>query len=105
MTTPDEMFVFLMAPDRETASRKARAALSILRDIPVNEARVQSLDSFSDLLHFGVSADRDMRVFEANSKSGKACFIHAPLFLTTDTSLLGKWAEFNAVHSMAEALK
>jgi hypothetical protein len=96
MSVPDETFVFVMASDRENAARKARAALSILQDIPLHEARVQSLDSFSDLMHFGVSADRDLRVFEAGSKRGKASFISMPLFLTSDTSLLGKWAEFNA---------
>jgi hypothetical protein len=100
MTVPDETFVFLMASDRENASRRARAALSILFELPLHEARVQSLDSFGDLMHFGVSADRDLRVFEANSKRGKASFISMPLFLTSDTSLLGKWAEFMEHHSI-----
>jgi hypothetical protein len=91
---PGAHYVFLMAHDAEHASRRARAALSILHDIPLHEARVQSLDSFGDMMCFGVSEDHDLRVFEAVSKAGRVTtWIYAPLFLTADTSLLGKWAE------------
>jgi hypothetical protein len=93
----EDQFVFVMAEDREHAARRARAALSILHDIPLNEARVRDLDSYSELISLGVSADRDLRVFEAESKRGKViAWVTSPLFLTSDATLLGKWAELHA---------
>ncbi|WP_277183235.1 hypothetical protein [Caballeronia sp. BR00000012568055] len=92
-----EQFVFVMAEDREHAARRVRAALSILHEIPLHEARVHDLDSYSELICFGVSADRDLRIFEAESKRGKVnAWITSPLFLTSDATLLGKWAELHA---------
>jgi hypothetical protein len=93
----EEQFVFVMAEDREHAARRARAALSILHDIPLHDARVRNLDSYEELMCFGVSADRELRVFEALSKRGKvSAWVTSPLFLTSDATLLGKWAELHA---------
>jgi hypothetical protein len=93
----EDQFVFLMAENREHAARRARAAVSILHDVPLHEARIVTLDSFADLMCFGVSEDRDARVFEAAPARGKvAAWIRAPLFLTADATLLAKWAELNA---------
>lgn len=93
----DGVVAYVMAESRDHAARKVCTALSMLHDLPVYEARVQDALSFGELLRFGVSDDRDLRVFENGSQDGRVtAWITAPLFLTNDTSLLGKWAELYA---------
>lgn len=97
MKVSDEVTVFLMADGRESASRIGRAALSILREVPVHEVHVLQSASFPELMRAGISDDRDLRVFEASAKNGVVdAWIDAPLFFTDDVSLLGKWAELYA---------
>ncbi|SAL09056.1 hypothetical protein AWB71_00014 [Caballeronia peredens] len=96
MATP-AVVVFLLADSRDNASRKVRTALSMLHDVPLHESRVEDVRSFAALARAGVSEDRDLRVFEDEVQDGKvSAWITAPLFLTNDTSLLGKWAELYA---------
>ena len=93
----DGVIAYVMADSRESASRKVRTALSMLRDLPLYESRVEEVRSFGDLMRVGVSEDRDLRVFEKESRDGKvSAWITTPLFLTDDSSLLGKWAELYA---------
>ncbi|WP_250527966.1 hypothetical protein [Caballeronia sp. GAWG2-1] len=97
LSAPGGVTLFLMADGRESALRIARAAVSILRDVPVHEVRVRESLSFRELLRAGVSDDPDLRVFEASSKDGKVqAWIEPPIFFTDDATLLGKWAELHA---------
>jgi hypothetical protein len=93
----DGVVAYVMGENRDNAARKVRTALSMLRDVPFHESRVGDTLSFADLMRLGVSEDRDLRVFEKESQDGKVTeWVTAPLFLTNDTSLLGKWAELYA---------
>ncbi|BAN27978.1 hypothetical protein [Caballeronia insecticola] len=96
MTTP-AVVAFVLADSRDSASRKVRTAMAMLYDVPLQESRVEDVRSFATLMRAGVSEDRDLRVFEDEVQDGTvSAWITAPLFLTNDTSLLGKWAELYA---------
>lgn len=93
----DGVIAYVMADSRESASRKVCTALSMLRGLPFHEARVEEVRSFGELVRVGVSEDRDLRVFEKECQNDKvSAWITTPLFLTDDSSLLGKWAELYA---------
>ncbi|MDR5837456.1 hypothetical protein [Caballeronia sp. LZ034LL] len=97
MATPAALVIFILAENRESATRRARTALSMLRDVPLHESHVEEALSFAELARAGVSEDRDVRVFEDSSHDGTVnAWLTAPLFLTNDGSLLGKWAELYA---------
>jgi hypothetical protein len=102
----DECVVFLMAGSREAASRRAMAVLAALYDIDPLEVHLYNLTSFTDLTNSGVSDDEDVRVFEIGRKGPNvSVWAEHPLFLTDDTSLLGKWAELFADIARTTALE
>ena len=56
-----------------------------------------NLVSYRDLVDNGVSEDEDLRVFEIGSRGDMVtAWADKPLFLTTDPTLVGKWAELQA---------
>ena len=102
----DERFVFLMAGSRDAASRRAMAVLVVLYDIDPLEVHLWNLASFTDLINSGVSDDEDMRVFEIGWKGPNvSVWAEHPLFLTDDTSLLGKWADMIADIALIKAIE
>ena len=102
----DERVVFLMAGSRDAASRRAMAVLVVLYDIDPLEVHLYNLASFTDLINSGVSDDEDMRVFEVGWKGPNvSAWAEHPLFLTDDTSLLGKWAELIADIARVKAIE
>jgi hypothetical protein len=102
----DERVVFLMAGSRDAASRRPMAVLVVLYDIDPLEVHLYNLASFTDLINSGVSDDEDMRVFEIGWKGPSvSAWTEHPLFLTDDTSLLGKWAELFADIARTRALE
>ena len=89
-------------------SRKARrlfhAAISLLAGIHEDELELFNLESFNDLVHAGVREDEDMRVFETKWKGGDVVgWTTRPLFLTSDSTLIAKWAELRAELAAAHA--
>ncbi|MGV7242117.1 hypothetical protein [Caballeronia sp. M23-90] len=101
----DESVVFLMAGSREAANRRAVRTLAVLFDIPEADVYLYNLVSFADLVGSGVSDDEDVRVFETGWKGAEvSAWVEHPLFLTDDTSLLGKWAELYADIARSQAL-
>ena len=102
----DERVVFLMAGRRDAAYRRAMAVLVVLYDIDPLEVHLYNLASFTDLINSGVSDDEDMRVFEIDWKGPNvSVWAEHPLFLTDDTSLLGKWAELVADIARVKAIE
>lgn len=102
----DELVVFLMAGGRDAASRRAMAVLAALYDIDPLEVHLYNLASFTDLIDLGTSDDEDIRVFEIGWKgSNVSAWAEHPLFLTDDTSLLGKWAELFADIARVKAIE
>jgi hypothetical protein len=95
--SPLDGVVFVSAPSRDHAARKIRNALAVLYNTPPHKVDFDDLASFEDLVSVGVSVDEDLRVFEM-SRSGREVtgWTNAPLFLTHDQTLLGKWAELYA---------
>jgi hypothetical protein len=75
--------------------------------VPQSEyAHLYTLASLTDLIDAGVSDDEDMRVFEIGWKATSvSAWAEHPLFLTDDTSLLGKWAEWFADSAQTRALE
>ncbi|MGV7242048.1 hypothetical protein [Caballeronia sp. M23-90] len=101
----DESAVFLMAGSREAANRRAVRTLAVLFDIREEDVYLYNLASFADLVGSGVSDDEDVRVFETSWKGAQvSAWVEHPLFLTDDTSLLGKWAELHADLARIETL-
>ncbi|WP_438397020.1 hypothetical protein [Caballeronia sp. DA-9] len=101
----DECVVFLLARNREAANRRAVRTLAVLFDIPEADVYLYNLASFADLIGSGVSDDEDVRVFETGWKGAEvSAWVERPLFLTDDTSLLGKWAELYADIARAQAV-
>jgi len=101
----DESVVFLLARSREAANRRAVRTLAVLFDIPEADVYLYNLASFADLVGSGVSDDEDVRVFETGWKGAEvSAWVENPLFLTDDTSLLGKWAELYADIARSQAL-
>jgi hypothetical protein len=87
----DERIVFLMAGSREAASKRTTSVLAALFDIEPPEVYLYNLASFVDLVDSGVSDDEDLRIFELGWKGPMvSVWAEHPLFLTDDSSLLGK---------------
>jgi hypothetical protein len=102
----DERVVLLMAGSRDAASRRATAVLATLFDIDPPDVHFSNLASFADLINSGVIDDEDMRVFEIGWKGVEvSAWAEHPLFLTDDTSLLGKWAELYTDIAQTKALE
>ncbi|QIE30392.1 hypothetical protein [Caballeronia sp. SBC2] len=102
----DERIVFLMAGSREAASKRATSVLAALFDIEPPEVYLYNLASFVDLVDSGVSDDEDLRIFELGWKGPMvSVWTEHPLFLTDDSSLLGKWAELYADLASATAVE
>ncbi|WP_069638450.1 MULTISPECIES: hypothetical protein [Burkholderiaceae] len=102
----DERIVFLMAGSREAASKRATSVLAALFDIEPLEVYLYNLASFVDLVDSGVSDDEDLRIFELGWKGPMvSVWAEHPLFLTDDSSLLGKWAELYADLASATAVE
>lgn len=93
----NDSIVFLMAANRDDARERASGALAVIHDIAVQDIRLANVASFQDMIEAGVSEDRDLRVFELAWKGSHVSEWAAhPLFLTDDSTLLGKWAELYA---------
>jgi hypothetical protein len=102
----DARLVFLMAGSWDAASRRATAVLAALYDIDPLEVHLYNQASLADLINSGVSDDEDMRVVEIGWKGPNiSAWAEQPLFLTDDTSLLGKWAELFADIARTRALE
>jgi hypothetical protein len=93
----DECIVFLMAASRAAAQKEAMDALAAIHCISPDDVCVYNLTSFRELIDSGVSEDEDLRLFEvAWEGSNVSAWAEHPLFLTDDSTLLGKWAELYA---------
>jgi hypothetical protein len=91
----EERIVFLMAGSREAASKRATSVLAALFDIEPLEVYLYNLASFVDLIDSGVSWKGPM----------VSVWAEHPLFLTDDSSLLGKWAGLYADLASATAVE
>ncbi|RKT13892.1 hypothetical protein B0G69_7103 [Paraburkholderia sp. RAU2J] len=93
----DERIVFLIAGNRDDARKRATIALAAIHGVATHEVSLCKLASFRELIDIGVSEDEDLRVFEMAWKGENvSAWAEHPLFLTDDSSLLGKWAELYA---------
>ncbi|SDH11871.1 hypothetical protein SAMN05216466_107164 [Paraburkholderia phenazinium] len=93
----DESIVFLMAASRDAAQKEATEALAAIHCITPDEVCLHHLASFRELIASGVSEDEDLRLFEvARHGPDVSLWAEHPLFLTDDSTLLGKWAELYA---------
>lgn len=95
--THHESIVFVFAASRDDARERALGALAAIHGIAVEDVRLGELASFVEMIDIGVSEDRDLRVFELAWKGPSvSAWVGHPLFLTDDSTLLGKWAELYA---------
>jgi hypothetical protein len=95
--THHESIVFVLAASRDDARECALGALAAIHGIAVEDVRLGDLASFDEMIEIGVSEDRDLRVFELAWKdSSVSAWVGHPLFLTDDSTLLGKWSELYA---------
>jgi hypothetical protein len=93
----DQRIVFLIAGSRDDARKRATIALAAIHGVATQEVSLCKLASFRELIDIGVSEDEDLRVFEMAWKGESvSAWAEHPLFLTDDSSLLGKWAELYA---------
>ena len=82
---------------RESARRFFGAALALIAGKPAGELDLSRLDSYRDLVSSGISDDEELRVFETAWRGVEITgWVERPLFLTTDPTLVGKWAELQA---------
>jgi len=82
---------------RESARRFFGAALALIAGKPAGELDLSRLDSYRDLVSSGISDDEELRVFETAWRGAEITgWVERPLFLTTDPTLVGKWAELQA---------
>lgn len=102
----EESVAFLLANTTEVAADRATAAYAALHSAKHIDVHLYNLSSYQDLVEAGVSEDEDLRVFELGWK-GPAVAIWAenPLFLTDDSTLLGKWADLYSDIATVEANK
>ncbi|CAN7791089.1 hypothetical protein LJR034_009118 [Caballeronia sp. LjRoot34] len=85
---------FALESRRETARRFFQAAIALIAGRPADDLELCNLYSFRDLVDNGVSEDEELRVFEIGSRGELVtAWVNKPLFLTTDPTLVGKWAE------------
>ena len=93
----DESVVFVIAASRDDARQRAAGALAVINGAAPPDASLCKLASFRELVDIGVSEDEDLRIFEMAWKgTDVSAWAEHPLFLTDDSSLLGKWAELYA---------
>lgn len=93
----DERIVFLIAGSRDDARKRAIIALAAIHGVATQEVSVGKLASARELVDIGVSEDEDLRIFEMAWKGADvSAWAEHPLFLTDDSTLLGKWAELYA---------
>jgi hypothetical protein len=89
--------VFALESTRDAARRFFEAAIALIAGRPGIDLELYNLVSYRDLVDNGVSEDEDLRVFEIGSRGDMVtAWADKPLFLTTDPTLVGKWAELQA---------
>jgi hypothetical protein len=88
---------FALESTRDSARRFFEAAIALIAGRPADDLDLCNLYSCRDLVDNGVSEDEDLRVFEVGSRGDVVtAWVNKPLFLTTDPTLVGKWAELQA---------
>jgi hypothetical protein len=88
---------FALESTRDSARRFFEAAIALIAGRPADDLDLCNLYSYRDLVDNGVSEDEDLRVFEVGSRGDVVtAWVNKPLFLTTDPTLVGKWAELQA---------
>jgi hypothetical protein len=88
---------FVLESTRDAARRFFEAAIALIAGRPGVDLELYNLVSYRDLVDNGVSEDEDLRVFEIGSRGDVVtAWANKPLFLTTDPTLVGKWAELQA---------
>jgi hypothetical protein len=93
----NESVVFLIAGSRDDARQRATGALAVIHGAAAPDVSLCKLASFRELVDIGVSEDEDLRIFEMAWKgTDVSAWAEHPLFLTDDSTLLGKWAELYA---------
>ena len=89
--------VFALESTRDAARRFFEATIALIAGRPGIDLELYNLVSYRDLVDNGVSEDEDLRVFEIGSRGDMVtAWADKPLFLTTDPTLVGKWAELQA---------
>jgi hypothetical protein len=89
--------VFALESTRDAARRFFEATIALIAGRPGIDLELYNLVSYRDLVDNGVSEDEDLRVFEIGSRGNMVTvWTDKPLFLTTDPTLVGKWAELQA---------
>ena len=89
--------VFALESTRDAARRFIEATIALIAGRPGIDLELYNLVSYRDLVDNGVSEDEDLRVFEIGSRGIMVTvWTDKPLFLTTDPTLVGKWAELQA---------
>ena len=93
----DSVQAFALESTRDSARRFFEAAIALIAGRPADDLDLCNLYSYRDLVDNGVSEDEDLRVFEVGSRGDVVtAWANKPLFLTTDPTLVGKWAELQA---------
>jgi hypothetical protein len=88
---------FALESTRDAARRFFEASIGLIAGRPGIDLELYNLYSYRDLVDNGVSDDEDLRVFEIGSRGDVVtAWANKPLFLTTDPTLVGKWAELQA---------
>jgi hypothetical protein len=88
---------FALESTRDSARRFFEAAIALIVGRPADDLELYNLYSYRDLVDNGVSEDEDLRVFEVGSRGDVVtAWARKSLFLTTDPTLVGKWAELQA---------
>lgn len=88
---------FALESTRDAARSFFEAAIALIAGRPGIDLELYSLYAYRDLIDNGVSDDEDLRVFEIGSRGDVVtAWANKPLFLTTDPTLVGKWAELQA---------
>ncbi len=88
---------FALESTRDAARRFFEAAIALIAGRPGIDLELYNLYSYRDLVDNGVSDDEDLRVFEIGARGDMVtAWANKPLFLTTDPTLVGKWAELQA---------
>jgi hypothetical protein len=88
---------FALESTREAARQFFHEVIALVAGRPAAKLKLYQLDSYRDLLNNGISDDEDLRVFETAWRDVTvAGWVERPLFLTTDPTLVSKWAELQA---------
>lgn len=102
--TPDGIVdAFALCATREDAPRFFCSAISLISGIHQDELELFNLESFDDLVNAGVSEDEDMRIFETLWSGARVVgWATQPLFLTSDPTLIARWADLRAELAAAQ---